>query len=257
MARSDSPAAANVRAELHRILASDIFARSERLSAYLTFIVERTLAGEGDTLKEQVIATELYGKAPDFSTAADPIVRVDARRLRDRLREYYASAPPGALVISVPKGAYTPEFTTTTAIAIPDDPIAPPAVRPRVSPKWWVAAAAPAAIVVAALLTVSRLTPREPEPTTLLTVTSLPGAENDPSLSPDGKFVAFSWAGATATAHIWVKAVDTDDRRQLTATPDASDIFRTGRRTVGSRSPERSTAGRPSGSCRPSAGRRR
>ena len=76
-----------MRAELDRILASEVFARSERLSAFLKFIVERTLAGEGRSLKEHVIAIELYGKGVDFNTAADPIVRVDARRLRDRLRE--------------------------------------------------------------------------------------------------------------------------------------------------------------------------
>ena len=121
---ADNPPAADVRAELDRILASDIFTRSERLSAYLRFIVERTLAGEGDTLKEQVLAIGLYGKTADFNTAADPIVRVDARRLRDRLREYYASAPPGDLVISVPKGSYTPAFTATTAPAKPADHVA-------------------------------------------------------------------------------------------------------------------------------------
>ena len=99
-----------VRAELDRILASEIFSRSDRLSAFLKFIVDETLDGHGDTLKEQVIAVELYGKGADFNTAADPIVRVEARRLRDKLREYYASAPHGLLAISVPKGSYTPVF---------------------------------------------------------------------------------------------------------------------------------------------------
>ena len=82
---SDDPSPSPVRAELDRILASELFTRSDRLSAFLRFIVERTLAGEGDSLKEHVIAIELYGKGVDFNTAADPIVRVDARRLRDRL----------------------------------------------------------------------------------------------------------------------------------------------------------------------------
>jgi hypothetical protein len=99
-----------VRAELDRILASETFSRSARLSAFLTFIVDQTLAGQGDSLKEQVIAVELYGKGVDFNTAADPIVRVDARRLRDKLREYYATAARHGIVISVPKGSYTPVF---------------------------------------------------------------------------------------------------------------------------------------------------
>src|SRR5262249_54870053 len=86
----EPPPAPLVRAELDRILASELFARSARLSSFLRFIVERTLAGAGASLKEQVIAVDLYGKDASFDPAADPIVRIDARRLRDKLREYYA-----------------------------------------------------------------------------------------------------------------------------------------------------------------------
>ena len=217
-----------MRAELGRILASDIFTRSDRLSAYLKFIVERTLAGEGDTLKEQVLAIELYGKTADFNTAADPIVRVDARRLRDRLREYYASAPTGDLVISVPKGSYAPEFTATATTTQPSDHVlAPVAIPPRVSPNWWIAAAAVAAIIAVGWLAVSRLNRPEAQTTRLLTVTSLPGAEDDPSLSPDGNFIAFSWANSNDNLNgdLWVKAVDGDAIRQLTSTPDANEKF--------------------------------
>ena len=99
-----------MRAELARILASEVFARSDRLTAFLTYIVDQTLNGHGAALKEQVLAMEVYGKDADFSAAADPIVRVDARRLRDKLREYYASAPHDPVVISVPKGSYAPVF---------------------------------------------------------------------------------------------------------------------------------------------------
>ena len=81
------PLAPLVRDTLRRILASPIFVRSPRLSGFLAFIVQETLESRGASLKEQVIAVELYGKDISFSTAADPIVRVDARRLRDRLRE--------------------------------------------------------------------------------------------------------------------------------------------------------------------------
>src|SRR3954468_7673056 len=106
----DPPADSLVRSQLFKILSCELFSRSERLSAFLEFIVEQTLDGHGHALKEQVIAVELYGKSSDFDTAADPIVRVDARRLRDRLREYYASAPHDPVVISVPKGSYAALF---------------------------------------------------------------------------------------------------------------------------------------------------
>ena len=159
---SDHPPASLVQAELDRILASELFTRSERLSAFLKFIVDQTLAGQGDSLKEQVIAVELYGKGADFNTAADPIVRVDARRLRDRLREYYATAPDRGVVISVPKGSYTavfhgnaadvataPSLTARNTGAIHDDnTVVPPAgpatsagasTADRGSRRWWIA----------------------------------------------------------------------------------------------------------------------
>jgi hypothetical protein len=81
--------------QLEKILGSEIFSRSERLCVFLRFVVGESLAGRGDTLKEQVLAAELYGKRPG-SADDDPIVRVDARRLRDKLREFYAGAEPGA-----------------------------------------------------------------------------------------------------------------------------------------------------------------
>ena len=79
-----------VRSQLENVLASELFSRSERLSAFLRFVVEETLNGRGETLKEPVLAHQLYGKEADFDGASNPIVRVDARRLRDKLREYYA-----------------------------------------------------------------------------------------------------------------------------------------------------------------------
>ena len=105
-----SPSAHAVRAQLARILASEIFSRSDRLTAFLTFIVEQTLDGHGATLKEHVLAMAVYGKGADFGAAVDPIVRVDARRLRDKLREYYVSAPHDPVVISVPKGSYAADL---------------------------------------------------------------------------------------------------------------------------------------------------
>jgi len=226
-----------VHAELDRILASDLFARSERLSAFLKFIVDQALAGHGESLKEQVIAVELYGKNASFNTAADPIVRVDARRLRDKLREYYAAAPACTVVIAVPKGSYTPVFQPTTATLErveqaleTNEPlrVAPPptnagfstSIRAR---RWWIVTVA-VALVAAGSLGVSRLrTSDGSAPPRLLTVTSMPGAEEDPSLSPDGNFVAFTWEGGSAPNapdHLWIKAVNGDALRQMTSVPD-------------------------------------
>ena len=95
---------AQVRLQLERIVHSPVLAKSTRLTAFLRYVVEQTLAGQGDTLKEQVLALELYGRTSDFDSGLDSIVRVDARRLRDRLREYYAESPGDPVIISLPKG---------------------------------------------------------------------------------------------------------------------------------------------------------
>jgi hypothetical protein len=120
-----------VRAQLERILASEVFSRSQQLRRFLSFIVEQRLAGEGHSLKESVLAHELYGKRTDFDGGTDPVVRVDARRLRDKLREYYEGRSD-PVVISLPKGSYVPIFEATAASlahAAPSVPPEPQAVR--------------------------------------------------------------------------------------------------------------------------------
>ena len=112
-ARSDLPDAV-IRAQLERILASEVFSRSQQLRRFLSFIVEQSLAGPGHSLKESVLAHELYGKGTDFDGGTDPVVRVDARRLRDKLREYYEGRSD-PVVISLPKGSYVPLFEANSA----------------------------------------------------------------------------------------------------------------------------------------------
>jgi Tol biopolymer transport system component len=229
---SREPSAALVHAQLNRILSSDIFSRSGRLSALLRFIVQQTLDGKGDTLKEQVIAIELYGKGPDFNAAADPIVRVDARRLRDHLREYYASSARDAVLISVPKGSYAPLFEINPlTVATPDSVVAAPVEpRPRSLRPLWMGGAGVVLIAATAWLAIGlRMRLRsEPSPIRMLTVTSLPGSEGGPpALSPDGNLVVFAWTGPDSTANgdLWLKAVEGDALRRLTDTPEINEVF--------------------------------
>jgi Tol biopolymer transport system component len=206
-----------VRAELARILASEIFSRSDRLTAFLTYIVEQTLDGHGAALKEHVLAMEVYGKGADFGAAVDPIVRVDARRLRDKLREYYASAPHDPVVISVPKGSYAPIFEMNGTVVVP----VLEATRTTL-PRAWAVGAAIIVTTVLAAVAVGRWRARPELPASrLLTVTSFPGGESMPSLSPDGNFVVYAGRGAdpNETNDLWVKAVDGDALRRLTDTP--------------------------------------
>lgn len=110
--------AALIRDELDRVLASAAFARAERLKRFLHFVVEQTLDGHQHEIKESTIALEVCGRDPSFDAKIDPIVRVDATRLRARLQEYYASeGRSAAMRIDVPKGSYVPLFADVPAPA--------------------------------------------------------------------------------------------------------------------------------------------
>ena len=111
-----APGPEEIRAQLEKVLASRLFARSARLCRFLRFSVEESLAGNCGRLKEQIIGTEVFDRRPDYDPRIDPIVRVEARRLRGKLKAYYASSGRGdSMTIGLPKGAYLPFFKTRAA----------------------------------------------------------------------------------------------------------------------------------------------
>ena len=106
----DRPPAEAVHAELLRVLASAGFARNDRLSRFLRFVVERHLEGRDGELKESVVGIEVLGRRPGFDPRVDSTVRSEAARLRSRLTEYYAGdGRTDAVRITLPKGGYVPQ----------------------------------------------------------------------------------------------------------------------------------------------------
>jgi serine/threonine-protein kinase len=104
-----------VRRQLDKLLASHWFARSGRMCRFLRFGVERALAGAGNQIKEYLVGVEVYDRPADYDPSVDPIVRVEARRLRAKLDAYYATAGKNdAVLIKFPIGAYTPTFVART-----------------------------------------------------------------------------------------------------------------------------------------------
>ncbi len=100
-----------VRFELQRILASPLFQGSKRCQDFLQYIVAHTLDGELDGLTERFLGAELFGRAIDYDTKADSIVRVRANDVRRRLTEYYADQRlTPKVVITLGAGGYVPEF---------------------------------------------------------------------------------------------------------------------------------------------------
>src|SRR5688572_4745592 len=133
------PSAADVRAELERILASRCFQQAGRASHFLRFVVEQTLAGGSQRLKGYTIGVEVFGRPPDFDAQSDALVRVEAGRLRRRLVEYYASEGAGDPVrIDLPRGNYAIEYSFLDPV-----PEAAPAARAQSPAVGSAAVAAP------------------------------------------------------------------------------------------------------------------
>lgn len=122
--------------ELKKLLASRHLKESHQLSAFLEFIVEETLEGRRDGLKEYLLGQRIFGRRPDYDPRHDGIVRVQATTLRKRLEKYYAEdglADP--VVIDLPRGGYVPAFRQAAGAAtapLADETVAAPA--PPVQP---------------------------------------------------------------------------------------------------------------------------
>ncbi|HXW14292.1 MAG TPA: hypothetical protein VEN79_07260, partial [Terriglobia bacterium] len=95
---------------LDQALSSPLFRKAERQSRFLRFVVDAALQSPQATIKEFDIAVAVYDRRADYDPRTDPIVRVEAARLRARLREYYEVTPPERVRIDIPKGQYVPQF---------------------------------------------------------------------------------------------------------------------------------------------------
>src|SRR5271155_3924928 len=103
-----------IRRQLEGILGSSGFAKKDRLSRFLRFVVERKLAGRAHELKETVVGFEVFDRPANYDPKQDSIVRTEAGRLRARLAEYYlGEGKSDAFVIELPRGGYVPIFRKT------------------------------------------------------------------------------------------------------------------------------------------------
>jgi TolB-like protein/Flp pilus assembly protein TadD len=109
-----------VRQQLDRILASSTFQQVDRLRRFLSFVVLESLAGRRDELKEYVVGIQVFGKESTFDPRTDPVVRVQARRLRARLVRYYREeGESDQMLIELPKGGYAPVFSRHESAGAP------------------------------------------------------------------------------------------------------------------------------------------
>ncbi len=116
MESTRSLSAEKIKVEMERVLASAPFANSNRSQRFLRYVVENSLSNHDELLKEFSIAVEVFERNDSYDPSIDATVRVEAGRLRSRLRDYYADAGCNdPLVIDVPKGGYRATFTERSA----------------------------------------------------------------------------------------------------------------------------------------------
>jgi adenylate cyclase len=156
-----------VRSALERVLAAPEFVNATRLSRFLRFAVEKSLAGAGTEIKEYLLGVEVFDRGQDFDPRLDPIVRVEAGRLRGKLEEYYAGGGQGDHVrIIIRKGSYAPTFEATAPVAVLS------ARSPRL--KWVAAAVVGIGVVAAALLLIRSQTSAGAE---VVTIAAIPSSD--------------------------------------------------------------------------------
>ena len=228
---------ASVKESLERVLGSKPFLGSDRLRRFLRFIVEKSLSGQTDSIKEYVLGLEVFDKGPSFDPRIDPIVRVDASRLRSKLREYYEiEGKEDPVRIDLPKGNYVPVFRLVNDRELPSTRVAEGVGSTKESAAktashvsnwlWLLVGLGLAGILYGGYLF---RTDRKLVPTSSVRFTIAPpektAFEDDIALSPDGRLLAFSALRAKDQNSLWVRSLDSLVARELSGTDGARQPF--------------------------------
>jgi len=194
--------------EYERVVASDML--SPALVRFLRFIVVETLDGRGEQLTESAIAEKVF-KQREFAPSEKSVVRVEKRRLREKLKDYYEGPGKDDPVVISLGSTFVPIFSPREN-GLPR----PPA---RIwAPGWRWSVPAAALILAVAILWVFLRKPAEQLLLTRLTNDS--GFTTDPAISPDGKLVAYaSDRSGEGNLDIWVQNIGTGDRARLAPNP--------------------------------------
>jgi Tol biopolymer transport system component len=181
------------KAALERILASNEMSGSPRMAQLLRYLVEETIAGRGTRLKETVIGIDVFARQPSYDPKTDPVVRVEVRRLRSKLLEYYdGSGKTDPVRVELPKGSYQASFSQLAPVAA-----TPARWRPLMG----------AAILAATGLGIWILTPTQTPVGVPRLITGNQDFSRTPVFSPDGETLIFSRDGSGEWSHIYKQPV--------------------------------------------------
>jgi serine/threonine-protein kinase len=228
-----------IQKHLDRVLLSEGFRRAERSSALLRYIVEQTVNGRAEELKEYTLGVEALGRGDAFDPRTDPIVRAEASRLRARLERYYETQGSADLfVIMLPRGSYVAQFADRTAAndSVIDKATEPERSTPqsfRLHPPAWIALFGLLAVAAIAALWWSRSgSPIAGESPILqfdveLKSEGVVGSEvgTDVVLSPDGSRLVFGTRDLDGLTHLNTRRLDQSGVIQLPETEGARNPF--------------------------------
>lgn len=142
---ASGPTAEEVRSYLRELLGRDQFNASERNRRFLSYVVQETLEGRAERIKAYNIALAAFDRMEDFDPLTDPIVRIEAGRLRRSLEHYYLTAGrTDRIQIEIPKGSYAATFTYQEEASGASEPrpvlaagsLSPLRQPPRFTPGW-------------------------------------------------------------------------------------------------------------------------
>jgi Tol biopolymer transport system component len=217
---------------LDQVLSSATFAGAKNQQHLLRFLVEKLLQGDAAYLKEYSLGVEVFARGADFDPRLDPIVRVEASRLRSRLHKYYETeGQADALCIDLPRGGYVPAVLHATARDVgqsasalgtetPPQPAGLTAVQGSGSAKWviprlWALSLTAVAMCGAFLLWMGLRSSETAPYSSFTRLTRDQDRCTSPSLSPDGKRVAYA-RRQDAEWDIWVRDVGGVASRNIT-----------------------------------------
>lgn len=157
MSRTGGPTCERVRRALDAIIVSETFSRSERLRSFLSYIVENELSGKAAQLKGYSVGIDVFGRKPGFDAGNDPLVRVQAGKLRKLLEQYYETeGATERLRIRVPLGSYVPEYSIVDDLPETAARVLPAAPKPR---RPWIPAPVSSPLALFSLLPLFFLAP--------------------------------------------------------------------------------------------------
>ncbi len=244
-AEADAPpceaGSTEILAHLEQILGSATFSGAKNQQRLLRFLVEALVRGEAAHIKEYSLGVEVFGRGADFDPRLDPIVRVEASRLRSRLHKYYeAEGHGGSLVIDLPRGGYVPAILTaptevterpsavaqaeeTTPQAESPTPDASSASAGKRRLGVWAIALTGVVLCAAVVSWLAFRSAESPPFNSFTRLTRDQGRCTSPSLSPDGKRVAYARRQG-ANWDIWVRDIGGVESKNITAGSNSDNV---------------------------------